>query len=65
MTVKELKNKLETYPEHMEVLIEDTDGEFQFKPLEEMEVKNVKFSEGHEGEPFAFEDCLVLGEENI
>jgi len=60
MTVKELKALLNKFPDHMDVLIEQTNTEFQFSLLEKAEIRNVTFSDG---KLKAKDNCIVLTDE--
>lgn len=63
MTVKQAIQQLSKYPENMEVFIRVDGEEFSYYPLESIEHKNVRFSEGVEGGLVAYDDVIVLDTE--
>jgi hypothetical protein len=60
MTVGELKEKLNSIPDNMDVMIEKIDQEFNLSLLENAEVKKCTF---RDGKVWAKDDCLVLSDE--
>ena len=62
MTVSQLQEKLNQYPPNMEVFMETFDENFDYEPIDELEIKKITFSEENrvKSEPWAEEECLVL-----
>lgn len=61
MTVKELKNELEKYPDDMDVFIKQTNDEFELSLVNSIEKKNVLFSEGDDNpETEANDDVIII-----
>lgn len=58
MTVKELKEKLKTIPEHMEVYINKTNDEHECSFVEQIMVKEMSFEDSDETEK-----CLIITDE--
>lgn len=63
MNVKELKAKLSKLPDHMEVVISQTDDQFPINTIESAKVKLCSFSEEPGGPVLAKDKCLVLSDE--
>jgi hypothetical protein len=59
MTVKELKYLMNDLPDHLEVMIEKTDQEFNLSLLISAEIKECTFSDG---KLKAKDNCLVLSD---
>lgn len=62
MTVKQLKQKLEQYPDDMDVFLAGGKTEFQFGLLNSVRKQEVRFHDFTE-EVEAFEECVILDEE--
>jgi len=60
MTIKQLKIELSKLPDTMDVFLKKENGDFDYAPLEIVEIKRIRFSEGGEDGPFAMSDVLVL-----
>jgi hypothetical protein len=60
MTKKQLVEQLSKYPDNMEVFIRMDGEEFSHYPLESVEQRNIRFSEGGETGPVAYDDVIVL-----
>lgn len=67
MTVKELKQKLDQFPENMEVFIAERKTEFAYGLLSSVRTQEITFSEDPypdpEDEPRATDTVVVLDEE--
>ena len=63
MTVKELKQKLEKYPDNMEVFIDERLTEFKYGLLNSVRSKKIDFVEEPEGEVLANEEVVILCED--
>lgn len=66
MTVKELKEKLNNYPDDMDIVICGGKSDFTYAPLESVRKQVVRFCEDEDNpneEPFCDEECVVLDEE--
>lgn len=57
MTVKELKNKLDQYPDNVDVMIGPHRSEFEYGLLDEVKQEPVEFKDG---KLKATQDCVVL-----
>jgi hypothetical protein len=62
MTVKELKKKLSTVPDHMEVFIKQENTEFSLSLVQEAKVIEAEFSEDS-GPILAKDDVFLLSDE--
>ena len=61
MNIAALKEVIKDLPDHMEVLIGDSDADFDLKPATQIQVTNVLWSEdGNKTEPYSEEDCLIV-----
>lgn len=61
MTVKQLKQKLEAFPENMEVMVyADNINSFTHHGIESLSVENVSFREDPEGPALVTDDILVI-----
>lgn len=63
MTAKQVIQQLSKYPENMEVFIRVDGEEFGYYPLESIEQKMGRFSEGGEGGPVAYDEIIILDTE--
>jgi hypothetical protein len=63
MTVKQLRQQLEKFPDHMEVYIHRTTDDFGYSPLETVENKKIPFSEEPGGKALSKEEVIILSEE--
>lgn len=67
MTVKELKQKLESLPDNMDVFIDERLTAFKYGLANSAEVKMIMFTEDPEPDPdsdvYAEEEVLVLSED--
>jgi len=57
MDIKELKEKITNLPDHMDVMIETPDAEFDYSLLNTAEIMNITFRDGRLK---AEDKCLVL-----
>ncbi len=63
MTVKELKEKLATMPENMDVFVADRKTEFTYGLVNSAYVKEINLLEEPDGEVLSRDKVLVLDEE--
>ena len=63
MTVKNLKEILNTLPEGMEIFIDERLTEFKFGLVNSAKVKKIGFSENEGDKPLAYANVLVLSED--
>lgn len=63
MTVKQLKEELNKYPDNMDVYMAERKTEFSFGLVNSAFSKEIYFSEDEEGEPLAKETVVILDEE--
>jgi hypothetical protein len=63
MTVKELKQKLEQYPDNMDVFLDERTTEFTYGLLNSISSKKINFKESpDDSEILARETVLILSE---
>jgi hypothetical protein len=60
MTVKELKEQLNNFPDHMDVFLVQSNSEFAVNLLERVYIKEITFVDGILK---AKDDCVVLTDE--
>lgn len=63
MTVKELKNKLDQFPDSMEVFLAERKTEFQYGLLNSVSDAEINFKEDTDGEVLATDTVVILDEE--
>lgn len=63
MTVKELKAKIETLPENMEVFVAERKTDFTYGLVNSAHVMEINFSEEPDSKPLACDTVLVLDED--
>ena len=63
MNVKELKQKLEKYPENMEVFMAERKTEFGFGLLNSVRCDEISFMEDPDGKALATDTVIILDEE--
>lgn len=63
MTVKELKQRLEKFPEHMEVFMDERSTEFRYGLLNSVSCREIDFVEEPGDEPLATDTVVILSEE--
>lgn len=63
MTVKELKEKIATLPDNMDVFVAERKTEFTYGLVNTAFVKKINFMEEPDGEVLAQDNVLVLDEE--
>lgn len=63
MTVKELRDELNRYPDNMHIVINKTETEFSHVPLEKVTPEKIGFSEEPNGKVLAKDKVLVLSDE--
>lgn len=63
MTVKELKQRLEVYPDNMEVFIAERKTEFTYGLLNSVQSKEIAFMESPDDEVLATDTVVILDEE--
>ena len=64
MTVKELKNELEKYPDNMDIFIAERKTEFSYGLLNSVESKVIGFVESpNDTEPLGEDEVVILDEE--
>lgn len=59
MTVKELREKLDEYPDNMDVYLQST-SQFGVGLANEVYVENIKFSEEPNSKPLCSEKVLII-----
>ena len=62
MTVKELKQKLEKYPENMDVFMDERISDFRYGLLNSISVTKINFMEEPDGKVLSKDDVIVLSE---
>lgn len=62
MTVKELKEKLSQYPDHMEVFMAERITDFTYGLVNSVGVKEINFMEDPDGEVLSRDKVVVLDE---
>lgn len=62
MTVKELKQKLEKYPENMDVFMDERISDFRYGLLNSVSVTKINFMEEPDGKVLSKDDVIVLSE---
>lgn len=60
MTIKKLKEIIKDLPDNLEVFIKKENDDFDYALVEEVEIRNVKFSDD---ELIAYENVLVITDE--
>lgn len=60
MTIKDLKNKIKDLPDNMEVLINQTDDQFNYSGLNSVTEVDVRFSDG---DTYAYDKSIILSDE--
>lgn len=63
MTVKQLIQKLSSFPENMEVFIAERKTEFSYGLVNSAYVKKINFGEDPDGEVLSTDNVVVLDEE--
>jgi hypothetical protein len=63
MTVRQLKEELNKYPDSMEVFVAERKTEFAYGLVNSVIAKEVSFSEDPDGEPMASDKVVVIDEE--
>lgn len=63
MTVKQLKEKLNEYPDEMDVFMAERKTEFAYGLLNSVKQKKIGFSEEEDGEIEVMENVVILDEE--
>lgn len=68
MTKKELIQKLDPYPDDMEVLFAEIETGFKYAPVNSVRLQTIRFAEDPDADadyegPEAFEDCIILDED--
>ena len=63
MTVKELKTKLEQYPDNMDVFVAERKTEFAYGLVNSITSKKINMMEEPDGEVLCQDTVVVLGEE--
>lgn len=63
MTVKELKQRLDNFPDNMEVYIDERKTEFAYGLLNSVSVRSIAMKEDPDGETLAIVDAVILDEE--
>ena len=63
MTVKELKEKLSQYPDHMYVFMAERKTEFGYGLLNSVRCDEISFMEEPDGDPLATDTVIILDEE--
>ena len=62
MNVAQLKEKLNDYPDNMEIAIRSTESEFSFAPINQLTEVDVDFKEDPHGKVLNTQKCLLLDE---
>lgn len=60
MTVKELKAKLDQYPDEIEVFIVEVDTGFKYNPVEQVRAEKINFQEEPGGKTLASSKVVVI-----
>lgn len=63
MTVKELREKLAEYPDHLDVYVAERKTEFAFGYINSIYKQEIDFMEEPGGEPLSRDAVIVLDEE--
>lgn len=63
MTIKELKQKIESLPDNMEVFMDERVSEFRYGLVNSGFVKEIPFSEDPLDEPMSYDSVFILSEE--
>lgn len=63
MTVKELKEKLNEYPDHLDVFIDERVSDFTYGLVNSVRGQDVNFVEEPGGEPLSRDFVVILSEE--
>jgi hypothetical protein len=63
MTVGELRQQLEQYPDTMQVFMAERKTEFSYGLLNSVSKRKINFSEDPDSKPLAKEEVLILDEE--
>lgn len=63
MTVKELKEKLAEYPDHLDVYVAERKTEFDFGYVNSVYKQEIDFMEEPGGSPLSRDTVIVLDEE--
>jgi len=62
MTVKELKNQLENYPDHMDVFVAERKTEFAYGLVNSVTSKEINMAEEPGGEVLARDTVVIIDE---
>lgn len=62
MTVKELRQQLELFPDNMDVFVDERHTDFTYGLVNSAQVKNINFMEDPDGPALSNEDVVVLSE---
>lgn len=63
MTVKQLKQELDKYPENMDVFVAERKTEFSFGLVNSIYKREINFMEESDGEPLSRDFVIVIDEE--
>lgn len=63
MTVKQLKEKLNEFPDHMDVYVAERVTDFRYGLVNSISVREINFCDESEGEVLATDKAVVLDEE--
>ncbi len=63
MTVKELKEKLEQYPDNMDVFVDERQTDFAYGPVNSVSQKEIDFMEDPDGKAMSRDEVVILSEE--